>query len=62
MKTMIVILEVPMDLWTFIDTCASDRAHHKDYSIEDMIQCKPQQDQILKWLQEIRENKLRYKR
>ena len=57
-----VELEIDMRLWSFITEMASDRAHHKGYSIDDMLESKPQKDQILKWLREIQQNKMRYKR
>ena len=62
MKNKIIVLEIPMDLWAFVDMQASDRAHHKNYTIDEMIECKPQCDQIIKWLKEIQENKLRYRK
>ena len=55
-------LEIDPILWSFIDTSASDRAHYKGYTLEEMIDSKPQKDQILKWLKEIQQNKMRYKR
>ena len=55
-------LNINWDLWTFIKDMAADRAHYKGYTIDEMIQDKPVNDQILKWLEEIRQNKMRYKR
>ena len=57
-----VELEIDWNLWTFITEMASDRAHHKGYSIDDMLESKPQKDQILKWLHSIQKNDMRYVR
>ena len=56
-----VELDIDTILWTFITDMASDRAHYKGYTIDEMVDNKPQKDQILKWLQAIRENRMRYK-
>ena len=47
-------------LWSFITEMASDRAHYKDYTIREMVDNKPQKDQILKWLHSIQKNDMRY--
>ena len=62
MKIHYVLLPIPADLYSFITDMASDRAHYKGYTTDDMIENQPQKDQILKWLKEIQENKMRYKR
>ena len=51
-----------MELYSFITDMASDRAHFKGYTIDDMIENKPQKDQILKWLNDIRQGKMKYKK
>ena len=61
MKIHTICLELEADLYAFVDMQASDRAHHKGYSIPEMIENKPQKEQILKWLREIQSGKMRYK-
>lgn len=62
MISVTITLKIPRELWVFISSSAADRSHYKGYSIQDMIESKPQKDQILKWLHAIRENKMQYKR